>query len=278
MRNKNVRINLYYKLFGLNCRATAGRRINKQNGLKPYEVFFSMLSNNDIQKLLDFINGSTTQLDMKIKKNRKTNSFDTSMIQQDELITLCTLDEVSYKIYKPLHLTDEEALQEYIIDREYKQRGYEEDDKYIEAIEYAYENLHTQNEFISVEAYAEFLLGNIESAYEIEEQWRKRENIESIKKHQEPKVEIIENYGKYLYYKNLFQKNIEIIFPNEVSTLNTDQSLNYILDDFFSILRTKYEYDIDEEEINDIFPSQLLHYIVKEKFLNLLETYRVKYL
>lgn len=274
MRQEDQRINLYCKLLGLTSRATAGRRINKSLNLKPYETFLSSLNNTDIQKIIDFVNGATSEIKIKIKKNKKTNAVKSFVYNTDKLVTVATVNGISYQAYKPINKDDEEILNEFEIQFEFSKRDEENEEKYREDVDYAIANFNKQTEYGNLEAYLEHVLGNHDLAFEREQEHRLTKVIEK------PTGKLIENYGKYLYFRKIFEKYTEEVFKKEIASIDISNDLTKIIEDLFQIMHDNYNYT----ELNNNSKSSktinnfLIKHIIYEKLLYLLEQYRVLYL
>ncbi len=112
MRKKDDRIDLFCKLFELNSRTTAGRKVNKASSLKKYEQFFSYFTNKQIYDVLDFLDTNKSSLAILItKKGLSKFSLDKYYEEYKQCLIknsydIDTLDGVIYKYHTQEYISE----------------------------------------------------------------------------------------------------------------------------------------------------------------------------
>lgn len=264
MRKNDERITLFCKLFALtakNSRTTAGRKINNEKALAPFEEFFKQLSNKDLQNLLDFLDNKSNKLSINMKRDKKTEEVTSTIKVLDKLETITTDTGKVLQFYVPLNKSPQKIIEEFWSKRDRQQRERDElyraqDEEYETDLNY----FSKQDRFQSFNAYRLFSEG-LETEADLEEmQYRSKQNgIYRI------------NYANYLPYKILIENYCEIFFAERIGTLSMNESNKLLIDQMSIDLKSNLLLIVNSFKME----SEFVVHLAKDKLLKLLKKHRV---
>lgn len=269
-----ARYKVYEDFFGIEKRA-AHYKVKKEtlytSDLKIFERFIHMLSVEDIDKIIKYVDEDLPVLNIKLKRDKVTHKTKSSVKLTHELSTIATIEGETYKYYKEINKSTNKILEEYKnkLEKEEEKRdllNYER----IELEEYDRESFENQNEFDDFDTYLLYLGTPEEKDYAIEKNHRKNQLIQK-------KIHIIDNVGNFLHAQetismhchNFFEEKIDLIVDSIAEKniiqymLDYDNAFTTHLDTFSELLK---------------IPPKLVLYFGRESFTKLFKKYQIDYL
>lgn len=271
------RYKIYEDFFGIEKRA-AHYKVKKEtlqdNDLKTFEKFVAMLSVEDIEKIIKFVDEESPALNIQLKRSKKTHKIKSSVKVTHELVTVATIDGEIYQAFKEVNKKPEQILLEYKNKLDLDEERREEASKFKEEefkwIDYCEQQFEDQHDFQSFSAFQYHLEEDDDQAHEIEETYR------LIHKAQK-KIHIIPEYSHLLYAKetvnihchHFFEEKIDLIVDSIAEKniiqylLESDSVFTEYLDTFSELLK---------------IPPKLILYFGRESFTRLFKKFQIEYL
>lgn len=268
------RYKVYADFFGINKRA-AHYKIEKETlsggDLKVFEKFIFLLSNEEIQQIVKFVEEESPELNIKLKRNKTTNKIKSSVKITHELVTVATIDYEIYQAYKEINKKPEQILLEYKNKLDFDKnrrkeslRFEEEEHECMASCEQLFED---QNDFQSFSAFKCHLEGDDDQAQEIE-------NIYRSMPEPPKKVHIIPEYSHFLYAQETIDMHCYYSFEEKIDLIidNTAEKniVQYLLEDDYIFTK---QLDTIAQMLK-IDPKLVIHF-GKEKFTQLFRKYKI---
>lgn len=271
-----ARYKVYEDFFAIEKRAalykTKKEKLN-ENDLKTFEKFVAMLSVEDIEKIIKFVDKELPTLNIQLKRNKTTHKIKSSVKIKHELVTVATIDSEIYQAYKEINKKSEQILLEYKnkldLDKHRREEALRFEEEEHEWVEYCEQLFNDQNDFQSFSAFKCHLEGDNDQAQELEANY-----------HSAPKppknVHIIPDYAIFLYAQEIINMLCNKIFEEQIELIIdhiTEKNIvQYFLEnnDFF----TKH-LDTIAESLK-LHPKFVIHF-AKERFTKLFKKFQIDY-
>lgn len=268
------RYKVYEDFFGINKRA-AHYKIEKETlsagDLKVFEKFIIMLSNEEIQQIVKFVEEESPELNIKLKRNKTTNKIKSSVKITHELVTVAIIDGEIYRAHKEINKKTEQILAEHknklLLDEQKRKEilQFEEDDYELE--EYCKQQFKEQDDFQCFDAFVLHMQGDDDQAQVIE--------ANSKLMPEAPKnVHIIPNYAYFLYAQETINALCHKIFEEKIYLIIKNTSDKNIVQYFLENGYFFTEYLDTFAETLKVDPK-LVIYLAKEKFNQLLKKFKI---
>lgn len=271
-----TRCKSYESFFGIETRA-ARYKITKEtkrtDELKTYEKFIAMLSIEDIEQIIKFVEEESPLLNIQLKRNKSTLRIKSSIYPSYDLITIASINGTFYQAYKERDKKPKQILNEYnnklLLEEQKRQEILEFQKEENEWIDYYKEQFAKQTEFQSFDAFQLHMQEEEQESMAAEEMYRRLPTTSD-------KSYLLTNYGAFLYAEESIRTHCTSFFEEKIyqisKTIHEKEIVEYLMKE--DILFSKLH-----KEFAQIFklPSELILHIGQKYFSELFKIHKIEH-